>query len=84
MRGAIPRLSQYAFMVWCLVKHRDNFTFISLPLKNGYTAVQRDSKQTLYCWGRVTQFILVWSLPEQQNQWFTGCHSFLTAQNKKN
>jgi len=20
-----PELSQYAFMVWCLVKHRDNF-----------------------------------------------------------
>jgi hypothetical protein len=21
-------LSQYAFMVWCLVTHRDNFTFV--------------------------------------------------------
>jgi hypothetical protein len=29
MRGAIPPLPQYAFMAWCLVKHRDNFT---LPL----------------------------------------------------
>jgi hypothetical protein len=28
MRGAIPSLSHYAFMAWCLVKHRDNFTFI--------------------------------------------------------
>jgi hypothetical protein len=27
MRGAIPQLPQYAFMAWCLVKHRDNFTF---------------------------------------------------------
>jgi hypothetical protein len=27
MRGAIPLLPQYAFMAWCLVKHRDNFTF---------------------------------------------------------
>jgi hypothetical protein len=27
MRGAIPPLPQYAFMVWCLVKHKDNFTF---------------------------------------------------------
>jgi hypothetical protein len=25
--GAIPPLPQYAFMVWCLVKHRDSFTF---------------------------------------------------------
>jgi hypothetical protein len=28
MRGAIPPLYQYVFMAWCLVKHRDNFTFI--------------------------------------------------------
>jgi len=26
MRGAIPPLLQYAFMEWCLVKHKDNFT----------------------------------------------------------
>jgi hypothetical protein len=29
MRGAIPLFPQYVFMVWCLVKHRDNFTFTS-------------------------------------------------------
>jgi hypothetical protein len=29
MSGAIPPFLQYAFMAWCLVKHRDNFT---LPL----------------------------------------------------
>jgi hypothetical protein len=28
MHGAIPPLPQYVFMAWCLVKHRDNFTFI--------------------------------------------------------
>jgi hypothetical protein len=27
MRGAIPALPQYVFMMSCLVKHRDNFTF---------------------------------------------------------
>jgi hypothetical protein len=27
MSGAIPPVLQYAFMAWCLVKHRDNFTF---------------------------------------------------------
>jgi hypothetical protein len=27
MSGAIHPLPQYAFMAWCLVKHRDNFTF---------------------------------------------------------
>jgi hypothetical protein len=26
MSGAIHPLPQYAFMAWCLVKHRDNFT----------------------------------------------------------
>jgi hypothetical protein len=27
MRGAIPPLPLYVSMEWCLVKHRDNFTF---------------------------------------------------------
>jgi len=27
MHGAIPPLSQYVFMEWCLVKHKDKFTF---------------------------------------------------------
>jgi len=27
MRGNIPALPQYIFMAWCLVKHRDNFTY---------------------------------------------------------
>jgi hypothetical protein len=26
MRGAIRPLPQYAFMAWCLVKHREEFT----------------------------------------------------------
>jgi len=26
-RGAIPSFPEYAFMAWCLFKHRDNFTF---------------------------------------------------------
>jgi hypothetical protein len=30
MRGAIPTIPQYVFMVWCLVKHRDNFNFINV------------------------------------------------------
>jgi hypothetical protein len=30
MSGDIPALPQYAFMAWCLVKHKDNFTF-TLP-----------------------------------------------------
>jgi hypothetical protein len=28
MRGAITPFPLYIFMAWCLVKHRDNFTFI--------------------------------------------------------
>jgi hypothetical protein len=30
MHGAIPPFLQYDFMAWCLVKHRDNFTFLYL------------------------------------------------------
>jgi hypothetical protein len=29
MRGAIPPFPQYVFMEWCLVKHRDTFTFLT-------------------------------------------------------
>jgi hypothetical protein len=37
MRGAISPLTQYAFMAWCLVKQRDNFT---LP----FTLLRTDDK----------------------------------------
>jgi hypothetical protein len=33
MRGAIPPLPHYVFMAWCLVKHRDNFTFYTIILE---------------------------------------------------
>jgi hypothetical protein len=38
MRGAIPPLPQYAFMVWCSVKEkgRDNFNFTLIILEPGY------------------------------------------------
>jgi hypothetical protein len=39
MRGAIPPLPQYVFMAWCLVKHRDNFTF-TLNKKSGYACMR--------------------------------------------
>jgi len=47
MRGAIPPLSQYAFMAWCLVKHRDNFTFLPDPSRgpiqsNNLATARRD------------------------------------------
>jgi hypothetical protein len=34
MRGAIPLLPQYVFMPWCLVKHRDTFTFMFYGLED--------------------------------------------------
>jgi len=37
MRETTPPLSQYVFMAWCLVKHRDNFTF--LPLLSYYAFI---------------------------------------------
>jgi len=30
MSGAVHPLLQYVFMAWCLVKHRDNFTYFLL------------------------------------------------------
>jgi hypothetical protein len=35
MCGAIPPLSQYVFMAWYLVKHRDEFTFVLLQFGAG-------------------------------------------------
>jgi hypothetical protein len=32
MLGGILLLPQYVFMAWCLVKHRDNFTFYLILL----------------------------------------------------
>jgi len=38
MREAIPPLPNTPSMVWCLVKHTDNFTFLPLPLTCRYTS----------------------------------------------
>jgi len=32
MRGSISPFPQYVFTAWWLVKHKDNFTFLPLPL----------------------------------------------------
>jgi hypothetical protein len=52
MRGDILPLPQYAFMVWCLVKHRVKFTFTLYHYTlNGFLAAtrQRTEKKNLYC-----------------------------------
>jgi hypothetical protein len=41
MCGAIPPLRQYAFMAWCLVKHRDNFTFTFTLFHEVFTIVKK-------------------------------------------
>jgi hypothetical protein len=43
MRGALLPLPQYAFMAWCLVKHRGNFTFI-VGIALGYGLDDRGSR----------------------------------------
>jgi len=40
MRGAIHPLPQYLVMAWCLVKHRDNFTFTLHISENTCTRVE--------------------------------------------
>jgi hypothetical protein len=36
MCGAIPPHPQYAFMAWCLVKHRDSFAFFTFTILRLY------------------------------------------------
>jgi hypothetical protein len=36
MHGDIPPLPQYAFMAWCLVKHRDKFSFTLKENRNHF------------------------------------------------
>jgi hypothetical protein len=40
MRGDIPPLLQYVSMVWCLVKHRDNFTFYLYQIWGMHATIQ--------------------------------------------
>jgi hypothetical protein len=44
MSGALTPLSQYAFMAWCSVKHRDTFT-----MDNIFELFRRKDTQTLLC-----------------------------------
>jgi hypothetical protein len=44
MRGAMPLLTQYIFMAWCLVKHREKFTFTFYILHFGYVAGRARSR----------------------------------------
>jgi len=39
MCGAIPLFPQYVFMVWCLVKHGDNFTFCLVNLFEEFPSI---------------------------------------------
>jgi len=59
MRGAIPPLPQYVFMVRSLVKHRGNFTytFITIP----YLWIQRQNKIFLNLW----RYTFRWCLTER-------------------
>jgi hypothetical protein len=47
MRGAIPPLPQYAFMAWCLVKHRDNFTFLPLFHTSATSVITAKNNSTI-------------------------------------
>jgi hypothetical protein len=39
--------SQYVFILWCLVKHRDNFTFTFRVVKCDYVMIAMRNKQKL-------------------------------------
>jgi hypothetical protein len=72
MRGAIPPLPQYAFMAWCLVKHRDSFTctFIITVLQlgggvGGFLTPQHEEPTLLQ---NVTQGLGIGGLCEHGNE----------------
>jgi hypothetical protein len=44
MRGSIHPLLLYVFMAWCLVKHRDNFTFYWQDLSIDGRIILKESK----------------------------------------
>jgi hypothetical protein len=58
MRGAIPPLLHYVFMAWCLVKRRDNFTFILLLF---VPVAARSEARTVF--NRSNTGIVGWNLP---------------------
>jgi hypothetical protein len=47
MSGAIHPLPQYAFMVWYLVKHRDNFIMNKNERNEGLPSKLREEKRHL-------------------------------------
>jgi hypothetical protein len=51
MRGTILLLPQYVFMAWCLVKHRDTFTFAlsSVVLCSLIWFLFRDTRKSSVC-----------------------------------
>jgi len=58
MRGTIPPLLQYAFMAWCLARHRYNFTFylftaynvsVLHPCTSGWAAGRRNISIVAVC-----------------------------------
>jgi hypothetical protein len=61
MSWAIPPLPQYAFMVWYLVKHRDNFTFYFKKLEVGYIIKMLQHRVNM----KFTQ--LTWSMDNENN-----------------
>jgi hypothetical protein len=48
MRGTIPPLPQYAFMAWCLVKPRDDFTFTCALRIAQVKTILRDTELLIY------------------------------------
>jgi hypothetical protein len=50
MRGTLPPLPQYVFMAWCVVKHRDNFTF-TFKLVCGYPLAHQSALLPTPGWG---------------------------------
>jgi len=44
--GAIPPSPQYILLAWCIVKHRDNFTFTLFVLDSGVHFVKTAEEES--------------------------------------
>jgi hypothetical protein len=61
MCGAMPPLTQYIFMAWCLVKHRDNFIFTLYYWSRGNSVnivCRLRSVRTRFCSRKCQAFLL--------------------------
>jgi len=68
MHGAIPPLPKFVFMVWGLVKHRDNFILpLLIDLEVFYDGRAAERMHTGHCYIHICLFV------SMKEPYFTAC-----------